>query len=105
MKNPLYVDLKHADGSLRNIIIEPILEHNLADNGTYKIYKTSIDNQSVLFTEELEIDESRPVLADGDNPDYLGIIKFPQTGPWEYEGDLLTNGEQQQIISILQQKA
>jgi hypothetical protein len=105
MKNPVYVDLKHADGSLRNIIIEPVLKHNLTDTGIYKIYKTSIDNESRLFTEEMEIEGGGPSLADEDNPDYLGTITFPQTGPWNYEGDLLSNGEQQQIISILQQKA
>jgi len=105
MKNPVYVDLKHADGSLRNIIIEPVLQHDLADTGVYKIYKTSIDNESRLFTEEMEIDGDGPTLADEDNPDYLGTVYFPQSGPWHYEGDLLSNGEQQQIISILQQKA
>lgn len=105
MKNPVYVDLKHADGGSRSIIIEPVLEHNLADTGVYKIYKTSVDNESRLFTEEMEIDEASPSLADKDNPDYLGTITFPQTGPWHYVGDLLSNGEQQQIISILQQKA
>jgi len=105
MKNPVYADLKYANGSSRNIIIEPVLEHDLADTGVYKIYKSSVDNESILFTEEMEIDGDGPTLADEDNPDYLGVIYFPQSGPWHYEGDLLTNGEQQQIISILQQKA
>jgi hypothetical protein len=105
MKNPIYVDLKHADGSSRDIIIEPILQHDLADTGVYKIYKTSIDNESTLFTEEMEIEGGGPSLADEDNPDYLGTIFFPQTGAWHYQGDLLSNGEQQQIISVLQQKA
>ncbi|HEY9194855.1 MAG TPA: hypothetical protein VIM77_01275, partial [Mucilaginibacter sp.] len=105
MKNPVYADLKHADGSSRNIIIEPVLQADLADTHVYKIYKTSIDNESGLFTEQLEINEGQAALADKDNPDYLGAFTFPQTGPWHYDGDLLSNGEQQQIISILQQKA
>lgn len=105
MKNPVYLALTHTDGSSRNIIIEPVLKHNLADTGVYKIYKTSTDNESSLFTEELEIDETQASLADSDNPDYLGTIHFlPNHKHWDYNGDLLTKNEQQQIASYLQQQ-
>lgn len=106
MKNPVYLALKHADGSLRNIIVEPVLKHDLSDKGIYKIYKTSIDNESALFTETLEIDEGQSNLADKNNPDYLGTITFGQADhqQWKYEGDLLTRNEQQQIANYLQQK-
>jgi hypothetical protein len=105
MKNPVTLALKHTDGSSRNILIEPILQHNLTNTGVYKIYKTTIDNESALFTEELEIDESKPSLADSANPDYLGKITFGQDHQqWEYAGELLTADEQQQIALYLHQK-
>lgn len=105
MKNPVTLVLKRTDGSSRNIIIEPVLQHNLADTGVYKIYKTSIDNESALFTEELEIDEGHPTMADNQNPDYLGTITF-KTGhsQWNYEGELLDANEQQQVAGYLANK-
>ncbi|MDN3582665.1 hypothetical protein [Mucilaginibacter flavus] len=105
MKNPVYLALMHTDGTTRSIIIEPVLKHNLADTGVYKIYKTSIDNESTLFTEELEIDETQASLTDSDNPDYLGTIIFlPNHTHWDYNGDLLSKTEQQQIATFLQQQ-
>ncbi len=105
MKNPVYLALTHPDGSTRSIIIEPVLKHNLADTGVYKIYKTSIDNESTLFTEELEIYETQASLPDNDNPDYLGTINFlPNHKHWDYNGDLLSKAEQQQIANFLQQQ-
>ena len=95
MKNPATLILKHPDGSSRNIIIEPMLWPDLTDMGTYKIYKTAIDNESALFTEALEIDEGKPALADDANPDYLGtIVMEPMREQWKYTGDLLTPEEQ-----------
>ena len=106
MKNPVTFALKHHDGSSRNIMIEPILNHDLSNTGIYKIYKTSVDNESVLFTEELEIDEGKPILPDSGNPDYLGTITFVENNhsKWDYTGDLLTTDEQQQLAKYLQQK-
>ncbi|WP_183568779.1 hypothetical protein [Mucilaginibacter sp. SP1R1] len=103
MKNPVTFDLKHTNGSSRNIIIEPLLRHNLTNTGDYKIYKTSLDNESALFTETLEIDEGKAALADSDNPDYLGtIVLEPMRRQWKYTGELLTSDEQQQIATYLQ---
>jgi hypothetical protein len=105
MKNPVTFTLKHHNGSSRNIMIEPILNHDLSSTGVYKIYKTSIDNESALFTEELEIDEGKPTLPDSGNPDYLGTIIFTENqGKWNYNGDLLTTDEQHQLAKYLQQK-
>ncbi len=105
MKNPATLILKHPDGGSRNIIIEPMLWADLTDTGTYKIYKTAIDNESALFTEALEIDEGKPALADDANPDYLGtIVMEPMHRLWKYTGDLLTTKEQQQIASFIEQQ-
>jgi len=105
MKNPATLILKHPDGSSRNIIVEPILWPDLTDTGTYKIYKTAIDNESTLFTEDLEIDEGTPALPDEANPDYLGnIIIEPMRGQWKYTGELLSPGEQQQVANFIQQQ-
>ena len=104
MKNPATLILKHPDGSSRNIIVEPMLWPDLTDTGTYKIYKTSIDNESVLFTEDLELNEGSPALPDEANPDYLGtLVMEPKRHLWKYTGDLLTSKEQQQIISFIEQ--
>ena len=105
MKNPATLILKHADGSSRNIIVEPILWPDLTDTGTYKIYKTTIDNESTLFTEDLEIDEGAPALPDEANPDYLGTLVIePTHRQWKYTGDLLTAEEQQQIANFIEQQ-
>ena len=102
MKNPVTFILKHADGSRRNIIIEPVLLHDLSETGTYKIYKTSLDNESALFTEELEIDEGKPALADEANPDYLGSMEIePMRLQWKYTGDLLNPDEQKQVVNFI----
>ena len=106
MKNPATLILKHPDGSSRNIIVEPILWPDLTDTGTYKIYKTTIDNESTLFTEDLEITEGAPALPDEANPDYLGsMVMEPMRRLWKYTGDLLTPQEQQQITTFIEQQA
>jgi hypothetical protein len=105
MKNPATLILKHPDGSSRNIIVEPILWPDLTDTGTYKIYKTAIDNESALFTEDLEIAEGAPALPDEANPDYLGnMVIEPMRQQWKYTGDLLSPDEQQQVARFIQQQ-
>ena len=106
MKNPATLILKHPNGSSRNIIVEPMLWPDLTDTGTYKIYKTAIDNESALFTEALEIDEGAPALPDEANPDYLGsMIMEPMHQQWKYTGDLLSLDEQQQIVRFIQRES
>ncbi|MBB6111183.1 hypothetical protein SAMN05421821_110202 [Mucilaginibacter lappiensis] len=105
MKNPATLVLKHPDGTSRNIIVEPMLWPDLTDTGTYKIYKTAIDNESALFTEALEIDEDKPALPDEVNPDYLGSITTePIRQRWKYTGDLLSSDEQQQVAHFIEKQ-
>ena len=105
MKNPATLILKHPDGSSRNIIVEPILQPDLTNTGNYKIYKTTIDNESALFTENLEITEGAPALPDEANPDYLGSITIePMHQQWKYIGDLLSHHEQQQVARFIQRQ-
>lgn len=105
MINPVYFDIEHEDGSKRNIIIEPVLKKTgggVTATGSYKIYKNSIDNQSSLFTEKLEIDEKNDDLADENNPDFLGIFSIDAKGKWSYNGSLLKTKEQEQIVRYIQ---
>lgn len=104
MINPVYFSIEQANGSVRDVIIEPVLKGDrgdLKDTGCYKLYKTSIDNQSSLFTEKLEINETNNDLADKDNPDYLGRITPGENGKWHYEGDLLSREEQRLVAGYI----
>jgi hypothetical protein len=105
MINPVYFDIEHEDGSKRDIIIEPVLKKtgsSVTATGSYKIYKNSIDNQSNLFTEKLEIDEKNDDLPDENNPDFLGIFSIDAKGKWYYEGSLLNAKEQKQVAGYIQ---
>jgi hypothetical protein len=105
MINPVYFDIEHEDGSKRNIIIEPVLkktDNGVTATGSYKIYKNSVDNQSSLFTEKLEIDEKNDDLPDENNPDFLGIFSIDAKGKWHYEGSLLNAKEQKQVAGYIQ---
>jgi len=100
MISPFILDIEKDDDSRRVIIVEPVLERfgdGVAATGAYKIYKSSIDNQSRLFTEALEIDEKNDSLPDQRNPDYLGSFTIEATGEWHYQGDLLSEKEQQEL--------
>src|ERR1700753_3440217 len=104
MINPVYFVVEHEDGSKRSIIIEPVLEKTakgIIATGSYKIYKNSVDNQSELFTEKLEIDEKNDDLPDDKNPDFLGIFSIDTKGKWHYEGSLLNHAEQMQVAAYI----
>jgi hypothetical protein len=105
MVNPVILDIEQHDGSKRTIIIEPVLEKSaggITATGSYKIYKSSVDNQSRLFTEKLEIDEKNNGLPDKSNPDFLGNIYIDAKGKCHYEGDLLNMAEQEQVAGYIQ---
>jgi hypothetical protein len=104
MINPAYFNIEHQDGSKRNIIIEPVLQKiagSVTATGDYKIYKNSVDNQSGLFTEKLEIDEKNDDLSDESNPDFLGIFSIDAKGKWHYQGGLLNGVEQGQVAGYI----
>src|SRR3569623_367339 len=104
MINPAYFVIEHSGSSKRRIIIEPVLEKGsggIVATGSYKIYKNSADNESGLFTQKLEIDERNDDLADGNNPDFLGVLSLKPDGKWLYEGNLLDAEEQKQIAEYI----
>jgi hypothetical protein len=104
MINPVILSIEQHDGSKRTVIIEPVLEKaggNIKATGSYKIYKSAVDNQSALFTEKLEIDEKNDDLPDDKNPDFLGDISIDADGKWNYKGDLLNAGEQGQVAAYV----
>lgn len=105
MVNPVQLSLTQSDGSSRKIIIEPVLEgskeNGLKNIGVYKIYKDAFGDESTLFTEPLEINESNTDLPDENNPDYLGKITITDETDWQYRGDLLNVEEQAQVVKYI----
>ena len=105
MINPVYFNIPQADGTKRCIIIEPVLERSgggIKGTGSYKLYKSSIDNESSLFTEKVEIDEKNDDLPDENNPDYLGTITIDDKGQSHYKGDLLNADERREVSTYIQ---
>ncbi len=99
------------NGTQRNIIIEPVLHqsanHELNSTGLYKLYKGGADGEAILFeVQEIapEIGESKPLLDDKKNPDYLGQIQFEGdvTSKWHYSEGTLSDYEQQQVVDFIQ---
>ncbi|MBE9583861.1 hypothetical protein IM792_05330 [Mucilaginibacter sp. JRF] len=104
MINPATFNTYTEDGSERKLIIEPVLKRDndgeLADTRVYRLLKNSYDNDSLLFTEPLETTESNIHISDNNNPDFLGKIIFAD-GSWIFEGDLLSEHEQQQLVGFI----
>jgi hypothetical protein len=99
------------NGTQRNIIIEPVLHqslnHELNATGLYKLYNGSADGEAILFEiQEIapEIGESKPLLDDKKNPDYLGQILFDSdaVSKWQYSEGHLSPDEQQQVVDFIQ---
>jgi len=105
MINPIQLSLTQPNGASRKVIIEPVLEKNaengLKATGVYKIYKDAFGDESTLFTEPLEIDETNSDLPDESNPDYLGKIILTDNPQWQYTGDLLNSKEQEQVVKYI----
>ncbi len=105
MINPGQLSLTTPDGTNRNIIIEPMLEKDeqgLRGTGVYKLYKDAFGEESSLFTEPLEAGETNDDLPDSKNPDFLGTLTFTTSLNWQYEGDLLSVDEQNQVVEYIQ---
>jgi len=101
MINAAQLSIIQPDGSLRKIIIEPVLkkgDKGLQNTGVYKIYKDAFGDESTLFTEPLELEEINNDLPDENNPDYLGKITVINSVEWQYKGDLLSTAEQLQVL-------
>lgn len=97
MLNPVNIKVMKDDGTDRAVLIEPVLTQQpdgLKNTGVYKIYKT--DDDETFFTEPLLIDAGAPTPDVSINPDYLGDITF-SAGNWNYNGNMLTTTEQQQV--------
>ena len=105
MINPAQLSLTQPDGLPRKIIIEPVLKkdgaNNLQNTGIYKIYKDAFGDETVLFTEPREFDETSIDLPDENNPDYLGKINVINSVEWQYQGDLLSADEQLQVLKYI----
>jgi hypothetical protein len=107
MKTPAQISIVQPDDSSRKIIVAPVLVSHgseLIDTGVYKIYKDAFGDETVLITEPRETGENTD-LADAANPDYLGKITLTDRGQWNYEGDILSNDEQLQVITFLKESA
>lgn len=107
MINPAIIQIAHPDGANWNIIIEPVLKRSNrepVDVHCYKLYKSSADNQSTLSTEPRELDEKNDDLDDSKNPDYLGQIKPGNGNSLNYDGNLLNDDQQKQVINFIQNR-
>jgi hypothetical protein len=106
MINPVQISLMQASGSIRQVIIEPVLikegDKDLRSTGVFKIYKDAFGDETALFTEPLEPSKNNDSPADEINPDYLGKITFGNDGNWQFEGDLLDTEEQQQLTNYIE---
>ena len=103
MLNPANIKIMKDDGTERAVLIAPVLNKQpdgLTNTGVYKIYKT--DDDETFFTEPLLIGTSAPTLDDRSNPDYLGDFIFSADKTyWNYNGDLLSPTEQQQVANFI----
>ena len=105
MFNPVQLEIIVPDGEKRFIIIEPILQNSggtIKATGSFKIFKDTFGEESALFTEPREINETGPALPDDLNPDYLGLLNFTDQGTWHYDGELLSSTEQEQVVAAIQ---
>jgi len=105
MISPVQLSITLPDGSSRKLIVEPVLkrgeDNSLQNTGEYKLYKDAFGDETTLFTEPLEIDETGSSLPDDQNPDYLGKITILNSVEWEYNGDLLNNEEILQVLKYI----
>lgn len=73
MINPVQISLMQASGSIRQVIIEPVLikegDKDLRSTGVFKIYKDAFGDETALFTEPLEPSKNNDSPADEINPD------------------------------------
>jgi len=104
MINPAQLSVIKTNGTSIKIIVEPVLTQqgkDLRPTGVYKLYKDAFGDESALFIEPLEINESNSGLRDSENPDYLGTLTLTENNGHRYEGDLLGADEQSQVVDYI----
>ncbi|MGF7037370.1 hypothetical protein [Mucilaginibacter lappiensis] len=110
MTRTISQSIKKDNGTTRNIIIEPVMTQSANDKldltGIYTLYKdTDKQKMDLLEIQEIapEIGESKPLLDDKNNPDFLGQIIFKNDGSeWQYIKGSLSINELEQIVSFIQ---
>jgi hypothetical protein len=102
-------NIKKDDGSTRSVIIEPVLalstNDQLSFTGVYALYvDTHKKSSNLLDIQEIapEIGESKPLLDDKNNPDFLGQLTFKdEDSEWQYTKGSLPVDELEQIVSFI----
>lgn len=106
MINPVQTTIPQADGSDRQVIIEPILEKDgergLHSNGVYKVYKDAFGDETHLFTEPAENGGPADDQPDEENPDYLGKFRFENGTVQHFEGQVLSLAEQAYLAVFIE---
>lgn len=109
MNSTISHNVRKDDGTTRNVIIEPVLALSANDQlnftGVYTLYKdTHKKGSDLLAIQEIapEIGESRPLLDDKNNPDFLGQLIFKNDArEWQYAKGSLPVNELEQIVSFI----
>jgi len=102
MTDPKQFTYIQGDGSVRKIIAVPFdKQSDEQTSRTFKLYKDALDDNTTLFTDDSMQGALNNDISDDENPDYLGSININQAGEWQYNGDVLSDGEQQQIAEHL----
>ncbi len=106
MINPVQTTIPQADGSDRQVIIEPMLkkdsEGRFGSTGIFKIYKDTFGDETHLFTEPMESDGPAGDLPDEQNLDYLGKFVFENSDLQHFEGQVLSLAEQAYLAVFIE---
>jgi hypothetical protein len=106
MMNRVQTTITQADGSDRQVIIEPVSvrddEGRLRSSGVFKIYKDAFGDQTHLFTEPAGGAGSVIDLPDEQNPDYLGKFVFENGSVQHFEGAVLSLAEQAYLAVFIE---
>lgn len=106
MMNAVQTSIPQADGSGRQVIIEPIIkkdgERGWRSTGVFKIYKDAFGNETHLFAEPAEFGEVNNDVPDEQNPDYLGTFVFENGNLKHFEGQVLSLAEQAYLAVFIE---
>src|ERR1700744_1179012 len=106
MINAVQTTIPQADGSDRQVIIEPVItkddEGRYGSTGAYKIYKDAFGDEPHLFTEAAAFGEEKNDLPDEQNPDYLGKFVFDKGALKHFDGQVLSLAEQAYLAVFIE---